>query len=139
VNYVGASDLEITFKQRGDDAWVRDDDFSYQRTWVGPTPEYRAQTSPVNFVERIRVPTLHAYGEKDPRVKFDHWTRLQAQLKKHGKDYESLNERQQGHGFRDEKASVGFYGRLERFLAENLMPEGKVKIGEAKPVGPDAR
>jgi dipeptidyl aminopeptidase/acylaminoacyl peptidase len=129
INYVGASDLEITFKNRGDDAWVRDDDFSYQREWVGPTADYRAATSPVNFVERIRVPTLHAYGEKDPRVKIDHWTRLEAQLKKLGLPYETISQKKQGHGFRDEKASTGFYGRLEQFLAAHLMPEGTVKIG----------
>jgi dipeptidyl aminopeptidase/acylaminoacyl peptidase len=139
VNYVGASDLEITFKNRGDDAWVMDDEFSYQQAWVGPTAEYRGATSPVNFVERIQVPSLHAYGEKDPRVKFDHWTRLEAQLKKFGKPYETLNERKQGHGFRDEKASMGFYGRLELFLAEHLAPEGKVKVGPVKEVGAEAK
>ena len=125
VNYVGASDLEITFKDRGEDAWLRADDFSYQQAWVGPTPEYRAATSPVNFVERIRVPVLHAYGEKDPRVKIDHWTRLEAQLKRHGIPYETINERRQGHGFRDEKASLGFYARLDQFLAKHLAAPAK--------------
>ena len=117
MNYVGASDLEITFKHRGEDAYREVGEFSYREEWVGPTAEYRAVTSPVNFVERIRVPTLHAYGEKDPRVKIDHWTRLEAQLRQHGKEYESVSQRRQGHGFRDEKASVGFYGQLEDFLA----------------------
>ncbi len=139
INYVGASDLEITFKNRGDDAWVRDGDFSYQREWVGPTAEYRAATSPVNFVDRIRVPTLHAYGEKDPRVKIDHWTRLEAQLKKLGLRYETISQKKQGHGFRDEKASVGFYGRLEEFLADHLMPEGTVKIGREQVIDMPAK
>lgn len=132
VNYVGAADLEITFKNRGDDAYRQGDDFSYQREWVGPTAEYRAATSPINFVERIRVPTLHAYGEKDPRVKIDHWTRLEAQLKRYGKPYEAVSQRKQGHGFRDEIASVGFYGRLEDFLARHLAPAGHVTIGREK-------
>lgn len=125
VNYVGASDLEITFKRRGEDAWRQDEDFSYQRAWVGATPEYRAATSPVNFVDRIRVPTLHSYGEKDPRVKFDHWTRLEPLLKKYDKPYEAVVERRQGHGFRDEKASVGFYSKLDQFLARHLAPAGR--------------
>ncbi len=139
VNYVGASDLEITFKARGEDAYRMANDFSYQLTWVGPTPEYRAATSPVNLADRIRVPTLHAYGEKDPRVKFDHWTRLEAQLKKHGIAYETLNERKQGHGFRDEKASIGFYGRLEEFLAQHLAPAGTVTIGKEKVIDMPAK
>ncbi|MBI5693353.1 MAG: S9 family peptidase [Verrucomicrobia bacterium] len=132
VNYVGASDLEITFKHRGDDAYIKPGDFNYQTEWVGPSADYRAATSPINLVERIRVPTLHAYGEKDPRVKIDHWTRLEAQLKKHGKPYESVAQRKQGHGFRDEKASVGFYGQLDEFLATHLAPAGQVKIGREK-------
>ena len=132
VNYVGASDLDITFKNRGDDAYTTGDDFSYQREWVGATAEWRAATSPVNFVQNIRVPSLHAYGEKDPRVKIDHWSRLEAQLKKFGKPYESVTQKRQGHGFREEKASLGFYGTLEKFLAEHLGPAGNVKVGETK-------
>ncbi|HUR59700.1 MAG TPA: prolyl oligopeptidase family serine peptidase [Opitutaceae bacterium] len=125
INYVGASDLEITFKQRGEDAYRRPGDFSYRDVWVGPTAEYRAATSPIHLVDRIRVPTLHGYGENDPRVKFDHWTRLEPQLKKFKKTYDAIIERRQGHGFRDEKASVGFYSRLDTFLAENLAPVRK--------------
>jgi dienelactone hydrolase len=132
VNYVGAADLDITFKNRGDDAWTRAGEFSYQTEWVGPTAEYRAATSPVNFVERIRVPTLHAYGEKDPRVKIDHWTRLEPQLRKFGKPYEVIEEKKQGHGFRDERASLKFYERLEKFFADYLAPEGRVKVGDTK-------
>lgn len=132
VNYVGASDLDITFKNRGDDAWLRDDDFSYHRTWVGADAAYRAETSPVHFVDRIRVPTLHAYGEKDPRVKIDHWTRLEPALKKTGKTYEFIREAKQGHGFRDEQASLRFYGKLEEFLGRHLAPEGEVRVGRER-------
>ena len=139
VNYVGAADLEITFKDRGSDAWTTDEDFSYQKSWVGPTSEYRAATSPINFVDRIRVPTLHSYGEKDPRVKFDHWTRLEPLLKKYNKPYEAVVERKQGHGFRDEKASVGFYAKLDDFLARHLAPAGKVKVGETQTIEMPAR
>jgi len=132
VNYVGASDLEITFKQRGADAYMRSDDFSYQRVWVGETKEYRDATSPVNHVDRISVPSLHAYGAKDPRVVIDHWTRLESELKRHGKIYESITERGQGHGFRNEEASLDFYGVMETFLARYLRPEYDVELGDAQ-------
>lgn len=120
VNYVGPSDMTITFKDLGDDAYLRDRDFSYQREWVGPTKAYLEETSPVNLVEKIRVPTLHAYGENDPRVKFDHWRLLEAQLKKYHKPYVAIVEENQGHGFRNESASIRFYKAMETFLAENL-------------------
>jgi dipeptidyl aminopeptidase/acylaminoacyl peptidase len=132
VNYVGAADLEITFKHRGEDAWRTGDEFSYQREWVGATKAHRAATSPVNLVEHIRVPTLHAYGAEDPRVKIDHWSRLEPQLKKHGKDYQAIVEGRQGHGFRNEKESMTFYAALETFLARHLAPEGKVTIGRER-------
>lgn len=141
VNYVGAADLEITFKNRGDDALSDRHDFSYQREWVGETKEYRAATSPVNLVERIRVPTLHAYGANDPRVRIDHWARLEAELKKHHKPYVAIQEKRQGHGFRDERASLQFYGAVEAFLAEHLapVPPGRVERGPLEVLALPAR
>lgn len=120
VNYVGAADLEITFKQRGEDAWRTGDEFSYQREWVGPTREYRDATSALNHVERIKVPTLHAYGAEDPRVKINHWSRLEPLLQKHGKNYQAIVEGKQGHGFREQDASISFSTALEAFLAKHL-------------------
>ena len=64
----------------------------------------------------------------------DHWTRLESQLKKFGKTYESIEEKQQGHGFRDEKASIKFYERLDAFFAHYLAPEGKVKVGKPETI-----
>jgi dipeptidyl aminopeptidase/acylaminoacyl peptidase len=133
VNYVGASDLEITFKQRGEDAWRTDDEFSYQREWVGPTRAYRDETSPLNLVDRIKIPTLHVYGAEDPRVKINHWTRLEPLLKKHRKDYQAIVEGKQGHGFRDQVASISFYAALETFLATHLA-KADVKVGTPKTI-----
>lgn len=125
INYVGVSDLELAFKSMGGDAFAsgKEQKFGYQEVWVGPDKEYRDQTSPINFVERIRVPTLHAYGSNDPRVEIDHWIRLERLLKQHGKSYVSIKRADQGHGFSDEQAAIGFYSEIERFLAQNLAPE----------------
>lgn len=140
VNYVGAADLEITFKQRGEDAWRAGDEFSYQREWVGPDKAYRDATSPINLVDRIRVPTLHAYGAEDPRVKIDHWSRLEPLLKKYGKDYQWIVEGRQGHGFRNEEASISFQAALEKFLAEHLLNRNpNVKVGDPRVIEMPAR
>jgi dipeptidyl aminopeptidase/acylaminoacyl peptidase len=132
VNYVGAADLEITFKQRGEDAWRSGDEFSYQREWVGPTKAYRDETSPLNFVERIKVPTLHVYGGEDPRVVLNHWSRLEPLMKKHGKEYQAIVEGRQGHGFRDESAAVSFQAALETFLGKHLLNRGSVNVGDPR-------
>ena len=140
VNYVGAADLEITFHQRGEDAWRASDEFSYQTEWVGPTKAYRDVTSPLNLVERIKVPTLHVYGGEDPRVVLHHWSRLEPLLKKYGKDYQAIVEGRQGHGFRDQDAAVSFGAALEAFLAKHLMPrKGDVKVGEPRVIDMPAR
>ena len=122
INYVGVAKLEVAFKGYGGDAFDTAGEFSYQKTWVAPDAAYAAATSPMNFVERIRVPTLHAYGENDARVEFKQWRELRAQLDKFHKPYVAIVEEEQGHGFRNESASLKFYRAVEKFLAENLAP-----------------
>ena len=122
INYVGVAKLEVAFKGYGGDAAQEGGYFNYQKAWVAPTSDYAAATSPMNFVERIRVPTLHAYGENDARVEFKQWRELRGQLDKYHKPYTAIVEEEQGHGFRNESASLKFYRAVEKFLAENLAP-----------------
>jgi dipeptidyl aminopeptidase/acylaminoacyl peptidase len=120
VNCVGPTDLEITFHYRGSDAYMSTEDYDFRDEWVGPTRKYRAEKSPIRMIERIRVPTFHAYGKNDPVVEFDHWTRLNRELKRLNKPFESLIDKDQGHGFDRGKASIEFYERLDKFLAAHL-------------------
>lgn len=122
VNYVGVANLEVAFKGYGGDAYQHEGDVDYQKEWVAPDSAYAAATSPLNFVEKIRVPTLHAYGENDARVDFKQWRQLRAQLDKYNKPYTAIVESEQGHGFRNESASIKFHQAMEKFLAENLAP-----------------
>jgi dipeptidyl aminopeptidase/acylaminoacyl peptidase len=135
VNYVGVSDLGI-ITSWGRGRFGRSSDMFY-REWVGDDKDYKFQRSPVNFVERIRVPTLHAYGFNDPRVDIDHWKRLEPKLKQYNKPYEVIIEQNEGHGFNNEASRLAFYLRLETFLAQHLLPEmpaGKVEFGPARVV-----
>lgn len=122
VNYVGVANLEVAFKGYGGDAYLAAGELNYQTKWVAPTTEYAAATSPLNFIERIRVPTLHAYGENDARVDARHWRELKARLEKFNKPFEILYEKEQGHGFRNEAARLKFYRAMEKFFATNLAP-----------------
>lgn len=118
VNYVGVSDLNlITSWGRGRVGRGSDE---YYREWVGDDKQYKFDRSPLNFVDRIKIPTFHAYGFNDPRVEIDHWKRLEPKLKQFGKTYEIIVEKDEGHGFRNEKARVEFYRRLEGFFAKYL-------------------
>ena len=120
VNYLGPSELGVVYKGFGGDAYLGSNEFNYQAAWVAPDADYAAATSPVNLADRLRIPTLHVYGENDARVDIRHWSRLEAQLKKSGRPYEVLIEKEQGHGFRNQRASLNFYRRLEQFLAAHL-------------------
>ncbi|MBI5423897.1 MAG: S9 family peptidase [Opitutae bacterium] len=134
VNYVGVSDLGlITSWGRG--RFDRSSDEFYQE-WVGDDPRYKFDRSPVNFVERIKIPTLHAYGFNDPRVEIDNWKRLEAKLKQFGKTYEIVIAGNEGHGFRNENSRIGFYQKLESFFSRYLVGEvtAAAKPGELRVV-----
>ncbi|HKB89570.1 MAG TPA: prolyl oligopeptidase family serine peptidase, partial [Opitutaceae bacterium] len=130
INYVGVSDLSIITsagRRFGRSSKI------YANAWVGPDRDAR---SPVNFVERIRVPTLHAYGENDPRVDIKNWTELESALKHYNKPYEFVREENEGHGFRHEEARIKFYQTMEAFLAKHLNRESG---GDSLTVPPESR
>ncbi len=128
VNYVGVSDLTIITSH----ARVAGSERLFQKNWIGDDSTYLHDRSPVNFVQNIRVPTLHAYGENDPRVDIDHWKRLKAELDRYNKPYEFVREGNEGHGFGNENARVRFYRQVEDFLARNLTRNGKVNVGPSE-------
>lgn len=132
VNYVGVSDLRIqvdpkTYERgRGFREWAK--------AWIGSDSDDLKARSPVEFVERIRVPLLNAYGENDPRVDIEHWRRLERELKKHHKNYTIFREEDEGHGFRNESSRLRFYRAVEEFLRVGFAgqrPNGESKGTEA--------
>ena len=90
-------------------------------------------TSPANFADRIRVPVLMAYGKNDPRVNIDQGYDMESALKKHGKTYEMIVERDEGHGFRKEELSIAFFTKVDEFLKKYVSASnGAVKVGPSK-------
>jgi len=131
INYVGAVDLRFLVRpSRGHGRWGE----LYVKNWIGEDAADLRARSPVEYVERIRVPTMHAYGENDPRVDIDHWNELQSELRKYHKPYTYFRKKEEGHGFRIESDRFDFYRAVEKFLAENLVggPDGRVTIGPLK-------
>lgn len=119
VNLVGVSDLRYIAKSTKEEkqgTYYR----TYQEKWVGKDSKDLYERSPVNFVANIRVPSLQAYGENDPRVDIQHWRALESELKKHRKVYEAFREANEGHGFQDETARVRLYMAIEAFLDKYL-------------------
>ncbi len=118
INYVGVSDLvELTRrKYQDEDASL----LSFYRQAINDSSQELYNRSPVNFVERIRVPLLNAYGENDGRVDVAQWTELKSQLDKFHKNYAFMLAKGEGHGFSHSEDAVAFYSKVEAFLKENL-------------------
>lgn len=137
INAVGVTDLSFLSKST---TWRGHGYRMFTGSWIGQDPKYLEERSPVNFVERIRVPTLHAYGEKDPRVDIQHWRALEAALKRHGKPYEFLRDEESGHGFQDEKTRLGYYRAVETFLDRHIPADGAhVKLDDVRVLEMPAR
>ncbi|MBI2496535.1 MAG: S9 family peptidase [Opitutae bacterium] len=63
INAVGVSDLRFLSKST---TWKGRGYRLFTAAWIGDDTKYLEEHSPVNYVERIRVPTLHAYGPAAP-------------------------------------------------------------------------
>ena len=63
---------------------------------------------------------LMAYGASDVRVVPEHGTRMKAALERLGKKPQWMMVDGEGHGFREMKNQVLFYGAMEKFLDENI-------------------
>jgi dipeptidyl aminopeptidase/acylaminoacyl peptidase len=118
INYVGVSDLvELTRrKYQEEDAGT----LSFFKGAIYDNTQELYKRSPVNYVERIRVPLLNAYGENDGRVDVAQWNELKAQLDKYHKDYTFMLAKDEGHGFAHSQDAVAFYSKVEAFLKANL-------------------
>jgi dipeptidyl aminopeptidase/acylaminoacyl peptidase len=118
INYVGVSDLVELTRRKGQEenpALV-----NFYKTAIGDSNDELYRRSPVNFVDRIRVPLLNAYGENDGRVDVAQWSELRAQLDKYHKNYSYILAKDEGHGFAHPEEAVAFYTKVEAFLKANL-------------------
>ena len=122
INYVGVTDINLLFETMPA-SWkmLRAE---MKRTIGDPDDEEEArlmaERSPINHVDKIKVPLLMGYGKQDPRVVLDHALKLEKKLKQYEVDYELIIEEKEGHGFRKFENQVEWYTKLIDFLDENL-------------------
>jgi dipeptidyl aminopeptidase/acylaminoacyl peptidase len=77
--------------------------------------------SPGRHVDRVRVPVFVAHGKDDPVADIGESKRLVSELEKFHVPCEKLFISGEGHGMGHLKNEVELYGRIEAFLAKNLM------------------
>jgi dipeptidyl aminopeptidase/acylaminoacyl peptidase len=76
--------------------------------------------SPLNFVDRIRVPLLLIHGANDPRVKQAESDQIIVSLRDKGQAVEYIVAPDEGHGFDGPENRMALAVALERFLAKHL-------------------
>jgi dipeptidyl aminopeptidase/acylaminoacyl peptidase len=123
INYVGVTDLPLMLTATWSD-FAYSDDLRYgMKRLMGDLSTDSAQlnaTSPDQHADQIRAPVLMAYGGADVRVPLEHGTRMKAAMERAGKTPIWIVADGEGHGFRDIKNQVLFYGAMEKFLDENI-------------------
>jgi len=136
INYVGVVDLPLHWNYT---TYISPQERFLFNRWFGNAESLAVlrrwhDTSPVNFADRIRVPVLMAYGKNDPRVRIDQCYAIEGALKKAGREFELLIEKDEGHGFHKEEKNIEWYTRVDAFLKAKVLaaPKGKVLVGEPR-------
>jgi acetyl esterase/lipase len=123
INYVGVTDLNLFATATWSD-FANSDFLKFGiREMVGDLTNDKERlktTSPVEMASRIKAPVFMAYGGADVRVVPEHGTRMKAALEKAGQHPQWMLADGEGHGYREIKNEVMFYGAMEKFLAENI-------------------
>ena len=119
VNYVGVVDLAMLHDW---DSRVESAKAWFERAIGDPKKDRErfTETSPINFVERIKAPVFVVHGERDPRVEIKQAKDLIKELKKHDKTYEVLIKEKEGHGFRKEENNLELYTQMDAFFKKYL-------------------
>ena len=123
VNYVGVVDLMalLDYHHR-----FRNGDFiqAWGKRAIGDRKADRERllaTSPINHLDKVKVPLYVVHGKRDPRVPHDsQYMPLMRKLRGTEIDYKSMVKNKEGHGFRREENRVELYTELERFFAEHI-------------------
>jgi dipeptidyl aminopeptidase/acylaminoacyl peptidase len=123
VNYVGVVDIIALL-----DYHHRFRNGDYIQAWgkraIGDRNADRERllaTSPINHLDKVKVPLYVVHGKRDPRVPHDtQYIPLIRKLRGTEIEYKTMVKNREGHGFQKEGNRVGLYSELEQFFAEHI-------------------
>lgn len=123
INFVGVTDINLMF----DITWS---DFAYgdfirytAKDMIGDPDKDAARlkaASPLENAARIKAPVLMVYGAQDRRVPLVFGEKMRDALRAQGTPVEWEVYSDEAHGFLLEKNRYDFYGRVAKFLENNL-------------------
>ena len=91
----------------------------YIENYIGSGPNVR-QGSPINHVDKIRVPVLLAHGDLDTNVKFHQSQKMYEALKAAGKDVEFMSFPGLDHQLRDSEVRTQMLTRIAELLDKTI-------------------
>ena len=135
VNYVGVVDLVALL-----DYHHRFRNANFLQAWgkraIGDRKADRERllaTSPINHLDKVKVPLYVVHGKRDPRVPHDtQFMPLIRKLKGTEIDYDFMVKNREGHGFRGEENRIELYTALEKFFAKHIGGGGRVASAGAR-------
>ena len=123
VNYVGVVDILALLDYHHD---LREGDYiqAWGKRAIGDRRADRERllaTSPINHLDKVKVPLYVVHGKRDPRVPHDtQYIPLIRKLRGTEIEYKTMVKNREGHGFQKEGNRVGLYSELEQFFAEHI-------------------
>jgi dipeptidyl aminopeptidase/acylaminoacyl peptidase len=119
IDYAGVADLRIQ-SERSDTRRSRSGN-SYLRAAMGKgDDQYTKDNSPIDLVDKFKVPVLIVHGEDDPRVPFENAKLWRSAMEKKGIPTEWLAKPKELHGFYKEENNEERYKVMEAFLEKYL-------------------
>ena len=120
ISYDGVTDLDMQIEKS--DTGQSEDGRNYFRKVLGATAKIREANSPVDLVDKIRVPVFLIHGKDDKRVPYDEATEMRDALEKAGKKYQWMAKSGERHGFYDANDNMQRITRILAFLKQNIGP-----------------
>ncbi len=118
VGYAGVYDLRVQVDRS--DTHRSDMGMSYLDTVLGTDRDDLLRRSPLGGVKQIKANILLMHGGEDPRVPIKNFDEFTQALRDNGKQYETLVEPKEGHGFFVPAHREAAYQKLLDFLDRNI-------------------
>lgn len=119
IGYSGVYDLELMFASG--DTPESDRGLAYLDRILGHDLVQLRDRSPVNHVEKIKVPVLLVHGKADWRADYEQATRMKSALEARQKPFQWIALRREGHGIYDDATRLEVYTDMLKFLDTHLM------------------
>ena len=133
VDVFGVANL-ITMVENAQPNWRR-----FLARWIGDVERDReklVERSPITHIENVRCPMLILQGENDPRVPQEESDQVVERLRALGRRVEYVVYPGEGHGFTKRANAEDAYGRIVKFLTQELRRDLAERTSEKDAVRP---